>query len=162
MRRSFDERPETVDNALIGLIQNGIDRYKLNVLAPHQIEDEKVDELMDLASDVLGDRSRNVMLQLPKEKKIQLILQLTVHDIDVDQSRLSTQQRKWKETNLLRRSTQLCYFQSAIRTQVSTGRFRTTNSRSKSLSNDTQRHYSRSQSAVPVSNSHVICVDLGG
>jgi hypothetical protein len=82
MRRSFDERPETVDNALIGLIQSGIDRYKLQVLPPSQIEDEKVDELMDLASDILGDRSRNGMLQLPKEKKIQLILQLTVHDVD--------------------------------------------------------------------------------
>jgi hypothetical protein len=69
------------DNAIIGLIQEGIQRYKLNS-PTDQIEESHIDELVELASDILGDTQRNVMLQLPKEKKIQLILSLVVLNIN--------------------------------------------------------------------------------
>jgi hypothetical protein len=120
MRNSFDERA-AVDNALIALIQDGIERYQLNTLSPHQIDEVHVNELMELATDILGHGNRSVMLQLPKDKKIHLLLQLTVLKVDKGKSRISSKQRCGKKTNVLCRSSKFIYLKSELWDKISTG-----------------------------------------
>jgi hypothetical protein len=73
-----DPTRTNVDKAIMNLIVEGIQRYELKTKPVDQISIIHVDELLELAMDLIGDTNRNIMFSLPIEKKVRLILQMTV------------------------------------------------------------------------------------
>ena len=74
------QRESRADQAILDLISGGIEKYGLGRKDASQIDESAIDELFELALDVLGGH-KETMRMLPKEKKLVLILQITVFSI---------------------------------------------------------------------------------
>jgi hypothetical protein len=79
MKFSLDGSRTDLDQALISLMLESAEKYGIFLKAAEDIDPTHIEEMFELAMDVIGDNKRLEMRHLPSQKKLMIIKQLLVY-----------------------------------------------------------------------------------